>query len=120
MPESEPQGAQALWPVVAANEPGLHGVAAVARAKQRLPMGQSIQAVSPLDDWNLPAAHAAQMLWPVLAVMVPGSHSMAAIAPVAHADPAGHCVQSLCAVAPVVFRKDPALHSNAALAPSAQ
>ena len=83
-------------------------------------MGQSIQAVSPLDDWNLPAAHAAQMLWPVLAVMVPGSHSMAAVAPVAHADPAGHCVQSLCAVAPVVFRKEPESQSSAALAPSAQ
>ena len=87
--------AQALVPALAAYLPGLHAVAAVARAKHALPAGQSAHAVLPLADWYLPASHAEHMLWPSLAVIVPASHAVADVLPVAQAEPAGHVLQSL-------------------------
>ena len=67
---------QALCPLVAANEPGLHAVAVVARAKHRVPAGQPTHAEAPLDDWYVPAIHAAHTLCPVLAAIVPASHGV--------------------------------------------
>ena len=48
------------------------------------------------------------------------SQGMCSVAPVGQAEPAGHGEQSEGALAPVVLRKEPAAHSRAALAPSAQ
>ena len=94
---------QEVAPLFGEYEPGLHAVAAVARARLYEPASTGVHVVAPLADWNVPAVHALQMPAPALE-MVPGSQGVAALLPVGHAEPAGHGSQSLGAVAPVVLR----------------
>ena len=82
----------------------MHAVAAVARAKHRLPAGHATHAVAPLADWYVPASHAAHTLSPALAAIVPASHTVASVLPVAQAEPAGQSLHSLWPLAPTVLR----------------
>ena len=91
---------QLLRPFDGVNEPGMHAVGSVARAKHRLPAGHATHAVAPVADWYVPASHAAHTLSPALAVIVPGLQRVADVAPVGQAEPAGQVVQSPWPVAP--------------------
>ena len=89
-------------------------------ANRSHPSVQALQAVSPSNSWNEPAAHLAHALSPLAPVYVPGAQMVWSVAPSGHAEPAGQDVQSLCAAPPVEPRYEPAAQAVDALAPARQ
>ena len=67
---------------------------------QKLPWGQTLQDVSPLASWYLPAMHWEQAAAFVLGAMVPGAHAAGVVEPVEQAEPSGQSVHSVAAERP--------------------
>ena len=81
---------------------------------------QSLQAVCPNLDWNLPAGQFVHASAPGLELIVPGLHDVGEVEPGRHEVPAGHVTQPTSALTPVALELVPPGHDAGVGLPTMQ